>query len=167
MVRNTVIIQHDAARLHTLLDHVNKVIDGQCGGNPANFTGVIVFVCSPSGIDSKKRGREFGPGGTWDTNCRALQKLIQALPKGAFVFQGSGSAELWNFPGFDVNAEQVLNFVDNDQTGGLIIRAEKIMRSMALVSQDYHFDESFTEMVSSSISLSTIFLRALGRLPKG
>jgi hypothetical protein len=59
MVRNTVIIQHDAARLHTLLDHVNKVIDGQCGGNPANFTGVIVFVCSLNGIEPKKRGREL------------------------------------------------------------------------------------------------------------
>jgi hypothetical protein len=60
--------------------------------------------------------------------------LIQALPKGIFVFQGPGSAELWNLPGFDVNAEQVLNFVDDDQTGGFIIRAEKLMRSMASIS---------------------------------
>jgi hypothetical protein len=90
--------------------------------------------------------------------------LIKSLPKGIFVFQGPGSAELWNLPGFDVNAEQVLNFVDDDQTGGFIIRAEKLMRSMASISQEnYHFEDSFpnakklTEMVSSSISLSTIF----------
>ena len=124
-----------------------------------------MFVCSLNGI--KTKGSRFGPWGHWEKACIALQNLIQALPKGAFVFQGPGSAELWNIPGFDVNAEQVLEYVDNDQTGGLVIRAERHMRTMPRIPGDFHFQDTFpngkklAEMVASSIGLSTIFYQLL------
>ena len=97
----------------------------------------------------------------------ALQKLIQALPKGTFVFQGPGSAELWDLSGFDVNVNQVLNLIDHDETPGLILWTETAMRAMALVPGDYHFNENdfnakrLTEIVSASIALSTVFYALL------
>jgi hypothetical protein len=112
LVKETVIYQQDAAKLEAMVASVQKIIDDNFGGDPANFNCVIVFVCSLNGI--KNKGSRFGPWGHWENACLALQNLIQTLPKGIFVFQGPGSAELWNIPGFDVNAEQVLEYVDND-----------------------------------------------------
>jgi hypothetical protein len=65
LIRNTVIVQQDGIDVGQLLENAWKIITAHYDGNPANFTGVMVFVCSLNGIKSDRRGREFGPGGHW------------------------------------------------------------------------------------------------------